>query len=109
MSDGSAKRIEFNNKYTQALEETDYEYQTLRVYKYVAGNVEMLIRINNLSFNHHREVAPLEPKDQKIVQRVAESFINSLFSKIICALEDWLAFFSLQNFLPLPLLPYYLF
>jgi len=59
--------------YTQALEATDYEYGTLRDSKWVASKIEMSCRHDNLSFEHHRQVAPLEPEDQNIVQRVGES------------------------------------
>ena len=41
-----------------------YELQTLKVFAHVCRSVERLIRINVLSFNHHRIVAPLTPKEQ---------------------------------------------
>ena len=37
---------------------------TQRNAKWVSGRLEMSIRIDNLSFGHHRQVAPLEPDDQ---------------------------------------------
>jgi len=52
--------------YSQALESTDYEYQTLADYKWVAENAEFSFRNENLSFAHHRQLASLEPEDQKI-------------------------------------------
>jgi hypothetical protein len=52
-------------KYEKALEKLEYEPRTLRVYAYVANQVNSLIRNNNLTFNHHRTVAPLPPREQK--------------------------------------------
>lgn len=55
----------YGDMYSQALEITDYEYETLKDMKYVAANVEMSCRHDNLSFSHHKEVASLEPKEQE--------------------------------------------
>lgn len=55
----------YGEMYTQALDELDYEYQTLRVLKYVSNRVELLTRVNNLSWKHHRIVAPLELEQQQ--------------------------------------------
>jgi len=55
----------FGEKYSQALEATAYDYQTLRDFAYVAGRIELSRRRDNLSFSHHREVAPLAAADQK--------------------------------------------
>ncbi len=55
----------YGEMYAQALDETDYEYQTLRIYKWVASKIELFRRLNNLSFGHHQEVAILEPEPQK--------------------------------------------
>lgn len=38
----------------QALEATDYEYQTLADFKHVAGKIELSSRDDNLSFMRHR-------------------------------------------------------
>lgn len=54
----------WGEKYQQAMEETGYEYQTLRAYAYVCANVGLLIRNQQLTFAHHRVVAPLPPADQ---------------------------------------------
>jgi len=62
----------YPDKYTQALEETDYEYGTLANCKWVASKVEFSLRSENLSYKHHQEVAPLEPEDQKIWLEKAE-------------------------------------
>jgi N6-adenosine-specific RNA methylase IME4 len=54
----------YGETYTQALETTDYSYQTLRTATYVSGRFELFRRRNNLSFAHHLEVAALEPDAQ---------------------------------------------
>jgi hypothetical protein len=54
----------YGEMYAQALDATEYDYQTLRVQKYVANRVQLLTRSNNLSWKHHRIVAPLEPEQQ---------------------------------------------
>jgi len=56
----------YPDKYSQALEATDYEYGTLRNAKYVASSIELSCRHDNLSFEHHYQVASLKPDDQKI-------------------------------------------
>ena len=54
----------YGEMYSQALGNTDYEYDTLKDIKYVSSRVEMSCRHDNLSFSHHKEVAGLEPKEQ---------------------------------------------
>lgn len=55
------------DRYQRALEQSGYEYTTLRDYAYVARNVPLSIRIDNLSFAHHRAVASFEKtKDQEV-------------------------------------------
>jgi hypothetical protein len=49
--------------YTEALVETDYDYQTIANAKWVASRFEFSRRRENLSWSHHREVAPLEPAE----------------------------------------------
>jgi len=58
--------------YSQALERTEYEEQTLKGFRYVADKVETLRRRNNLEFGHHREVAPLTPEEQDKWLDIAE-------------------------------------
>jgi len=55
----------YGEMYAQALDETDYEYKTLRDAKYVAGKVGLSGRHDNLSFSHHKAVASLAPQEQK--------------------------------------------
>jgi phage N-6-adenine-methyltransferase len=54
----------YGEKYTQALDEMDYAYQTLRDDAWVAGKIELSRRRDNLSWSHHKEVASLEASDQ---------------------------------------------
>ncbi len=55
----------YGEMYKKALEDLEYEYETLRNIKYIAANVKMSLRNDNLTFNHHKEVAKLEPDKQK--------------------------------------------
>ncbi|MDA2921099.1 hypothetical protein MYX76_16680 [Desulfobacterota bacterium AH_259_B03_O07] len=54
----------YGEKYSQALEQTDYEYDTLRKFGYVSDRVEIGNRFPELDWTHHMVVAPLEPKEQ---------------------------------------------
>ncbi len=54
----------YGEKYTEALENTDYGYQSLRNMKYVAASIELSRRKDNLSWYHHAEVAALPPAEQ---------------------------------------------
>lgn len=51
----------YGETYSQALEATDYSYQSIRDAKWVAGKFELSRRRDKLSWSHHREVAALEP------------------------------------------------
>ena len=44
--------------------------QTLKDTKWVSENVESSLRKDNLSFNHHREVASLPPEKQEAVAEI---------------------------------------
>lgn len=50
--------------YAQALDATDFDYQTLRADKWVASRVPLCRRRHNLSHAHHKEVARLPPEEQ---------------------------------------------
>lgn len=54
----------YGEKYSQALESTDYQYGSLANIAYVAGRIEPARRHVELSFTHHQEVAALPPVDQ---------------------------------------------
>jgi hypothetical protein len=49
--------------YSQALEATEYEYQTLAKDKRIANMFEFKRRRLNLTHAHHIEVASLEPEE----------------------------------------------
>lgn len=55
----------YGEMYSQALEEIDYSYGTLRDVAWVAGRFELSRRRDNLSWSHHREVAALDPQEQE--------------------------------------------
>jgi len=55
----------YGEMYSQALDATDYSYQALNDAVYVAKNVTFSRRRENLSWSHHREVAPLPPAEQE--------------------------------------------
>jgi hypothetical protein len=50
----------YGEKYAQALDATDYAYQTIADAKWVAGRFELSRRRENLTWSHHREVAGIE-------------------------------------------------
>jgi len=54
----------WGEKYTQALDETDYALGTLQNSSWVASNIDPSRRHENLSFSHHQNVAHLEPDEQ---------------------------------------------
>jgi N6-adenosine-specific RNA methylase IME4 len=97
----------YGEMYSQALEETDYSYQTLADAAWVAGKVEFSRRRENLPFSHHREVAPLPPEQQdeildaaqreawsrnavraEVNRRKNSAVIGSLPSSSTCTVED---------------------
>lgn len=57
--------------YDDIAEETGYETKALRNIKYVADNVELSRRKDNLSFSHHVEVASLPPEKQELFLNMA--------------------------------------
>ncbi|KKK58089.1 hypothetical protein LCGC14_3047940, partial [marine sediment metagenome] len=50
----------YGEKYSQAIEDSGLDGQTLRIMAYTSNEFEVLRRRNNLSWSHHREVAGLE-------------------------------------------------
>lgn len=54
-----------NCDYDAAIRATGIDYATLRVYAYVSRKVNLLTRVNKLSWWHHRAVAKLPPEKQK--------------------------------------------
>jgi site-specific DNA-methyltransferase (adenine-specific) len=62
----------YGETYSQAIENTGFDYGTLANDKYVAGKVESSRRRENLSFAHHQDVADLKPEQQKELLDLAE-------------------------------------
>jgi DNA methylase len=54
----------YGETYSQALDFTNYEYQTLMDARWVAGKVEISRRRENLPWSHHKEIAALPPAEQ---------------------------------------------
>jgi hypothetical protein len=62
----------YGEKYAQAIETTDFAYQTLRNAVWVCEHVEMSRRRDNLSFGHHDAIAALDPGQQdELLERAA--------------------------------------
>jgi hypothetical protein len=60
----------YGRRYTIALEVTNFDYQTLRNYAWVARRFPVSRRRDTLSFQHHAEVASLpEPEQELWLQR----------------------------------------
>lgn len=55
----------YRRDYTTAMQELDLKYSALVAYAYVASKVEVSTRVEDLSWTHHRLVAPLEPTLQR--------------------------------------------
>lgn len=51
--------------YSQAIETTGLDYQTLMDAVYVARNVEFSLRNENLTWSHHRAVAPVQDREEQ--------------------------------------------
>ena len=54
----------YGEMYSQAMQDTDFDYQTLAHDKAVAREFEFIRRRINLSWSHHAEVVALEPDEQ---------------------------------------------
>ena len=64
--------------YDDIAEETGYETKALRNIKYVADNVELSRRKDNLSFSHHVEVASLPPSGSIRFTRTEQSRVLTI-------------------------------
>ena len=62
----------YGETYAQAVEQTDLAYQTLANTVWVSGKIEPSRRREKLSFQHHAEVAALEPDEQDALLGEAE-------------------------------------
>lgn len=63
----------FRQRYLFAIKQAGLDYQTLRNYAWVARKFPPTRRRNKLSFQHHAEVASLDPADQDHWLRQAEA------------------------------------
>lgn len=57
----------WGQSYADLAQLTGYQEQTLRTYAYVAGSVNLLTRVNKLSFSHHRIVASLRDDEGNVL------------------------------------------
>lgn len=64
---------DWGEMYTQALEESDYAYQTLANAKWVCSKVHSSVRTEKLGFTAHTRVAALDRKDQIRLLRQAQA------------------------------------
>jgi hypothetical protein len=69
----NAGEQKYGEKYAQAIDSTGYDYAVIANMRYVCSRVELSRRRENLSFEHHKEVAPLEPEQQTQWLNTAES------------------------------------
>lgn len=63
----------YGEKYAQALDHTTYTEQALKDIAYVSRSVAPEVRRPEVSFTHHREVAPLPPSEQQTWLHKAET------------------------------------
>lgn len=64
---------EWGKMYEEAIEQTGFDYQTLKKDKWVASRVQLVRRRTNLSFGHHEVVAPYDEDEQEILLDAAET------------------------------------
>lgn len=62
----------YGEKFSQAIGETNYDRETLRVDSWLASRIESVRRRTNLSWSLHREVGALEPDEQDHWLAIAE-------------------------------------
>lgn len=63
----------YPGRYRQAMEETGLDYKTLRNYAWIARRFPAPERHPQLSFQHHAEVASLEPAERRVwLERAAQ-------------------------------------
>lgn len=84
----------WGDKYTEIMKETDYDYETLRNYASTARRVPLWIRNPQLTFAHHRLVAPYA--EQPDIQRqwldwalTANNGKPAKISQMRQAIKDW--------------------
>lgn len=63
----------FADRYSQAIKNAGLDYQTLRNYAWVARKFHLSRRRHGLSFQHHAEVASMDPEEQDKWLTLAEN------------------------------------
>lgn len=63
----------YGERYSQAMDSTGREYQSLANYAWVSKAVPPEVRVGGLSWTHHRIVARLEPSEQAVLLQKAHS------------------------------------
>lgn len=64
----------YGEKYTQAIDETNFSYQTLKNDAYVAKQIDLSRRRDDVSWGIHAEIAPFEPAEQ---DRLLDKAVNT--------------------------------
>lgn len=75
----------FGEKYSQAIEGTGFDYQTLRNDKWIAESVDMSVRTDKLPFIHHQLIADLPQDEQKqlLEKAIDEDIKTNDFRKLV--------------------------
>ena len=68
----------WGERYAQAIEDIEAQYQTLRNWSYVAAQVPLSLRRDKLTYSHHAEVASLNASDQERFLIEAETQVWSV-------------------------------
>ena len=76
----NAAEKDYGEMYSQLVDETDYTSGTLRNSKWVSGVFELSSRDDNLTFNHHRVIAPLMVKNREIGLQMLRKVANEKLS-----------------------------
>jgi hypothetical protein len=86
----------WGEKYTQALEDTAYAYQTLANDKYVASRFQVSRRRESLKWHHHAAVAGMEPDEQERLLDIAEDkeLNRDAFRALITARKEDMEFYN---------------
>jgi len=74
----------WGEKYDQWMDITGLEYQTLRHSSSIAAKVDLCRRRHNLTFEHHKLVAPLDPHEQERWLELAEGMSVRRLRKSLC-------------------------
>ncbi len=79
--------------YKGAIEKYDRTYNTLTGYVYVASNVQFWVRTQNLSFAHHKLVAPMDEDGQKMWLQYAErnKWSRTTMAGYLAPMRNWSA------------------